>query len=166
MIFYCRRGFAWEIKDLCIRQHASVKLEGGSLGRQNDPHWVSGPEIRGSELISLFVYQSKAFNEGDSNGATIKRFVTRQLHNGSKENYNTPSDSIDQREKSMISKHWLEIGDLYKNRSRVGKSGFHAFFILLLNNVYEREREMRERERLYIMRTKIIINWLYIIICR
>lgn len=116
MIFYCRRGFAWEIKDLCIRQHASVKLEGGSLGRQNDPHWVSGPEIRGSELISLFVYQSKAFNEGDSNGATIKRFVTRQLHNGSKENYNTPSDSIDQREKSMNSKYWLEIGDLYKNR--------------------------------------------------
>lgn len=35
--------FAWEIKDQCIRQHASVKLEGGSLGRQNDPHWVSGP---------------------------------------------------------------------------------------------------------------------------
>lgn len=45
-----------------------------------------------------------------------QKIGNRQLHNGSKENYNTTSDSIDQREKSMISKHWLEIGDLYKNR--------------------------------------------------
>lgn len=30
------------------------------------------PEIRGVELIGLFVYQSKAFNEGDSKGLLSK----------------------------------------------------------------------------------------------
>lgn len=64
--------FAQKIKDPCIRQHASVKLEGGSLGRQNDPHWVSGPWDKRGELIGLFVYQSKAFNEGDSKGLLSK----------------------------------------------------------------------------------------------
>lgn len=62
------------------------------------------PEIRGvNSLVYLFI-RARPLMRVTPRGY-YQKICNRQLHNGSKENYNTTSDSIDQREKSMISKH-------------------------------------------------------------
>lgn len=62
------------------------------------------PEIRGvNSLVYLFI-RARPLMRVTPRGY-YQKICNWQLHNGSKENYNTTSDSIDQREKSMISKH-------------------------------------------------------------